>query len=117
MTQTMTRERACDTRHLRDHPFGGEPCRSGGKAALRLRKPLKSAGTPGGQKLGEKLKIAKLQREVGQLTKLVNDLIALIDPEEVAAAHRLRVMSPTNAQLRVWAAGCEPPPESAILED
>lgn len=115
MIQEATTERCRKNRA--DDPFHADrPCRNMfSKPTSRARVP--AGVTPGGHRLGETLKIAKLQQQVGQLKKLVSDLIQLIDPEEVAAAKRLRVISPSNDQLRAWAAGYAPPPESATIED
>jgi hypothetical protein len=82
-----------------------------------VRKRPKPRPTAGQKKLGDVTQFTKLQQEVGRLTQLVERLVSLIDPEEVAADLRLQKASPANAQLRKWAAACRPPAESAELED
>lgn len=64
---------------------------------------------PSGQSPDHGRRIARLEQEVGHLATTVRLLTSLIDVDEVNAALRLRELSPTNAQLVIWAKASEAP--------
>jgi hypothetical protein len=56
-----------------------------------------------GHAVEKEIERAELKYEVGQLREQMQMLLSLLDPEEVAAAARVRAKAPTNAELRLWA--------------
>lgn len=65
--------------------------------------------TPGAQRLQESLRLARMSREIAQLRHLVSVMAEVIDLDELDAIRRIEASSPSNAQLKIWAAACEPP--------
>lgn len=57
----------------------------------------------------ENSRIAALEREVGQLRKVVEVLVSLSGEPELEAAIRLQRNSPSSAELMRWAETSEPP--------
>jgi hypothetical protein len=53
--------------------------------------------------------MATLVQEVQNLRSAFKFLMSVVDAEEVAAAMRLRQISPSNAQLKLWLAASEAP--------
>jgi hypothetical protein len=55
------------------------------------------------------IEFAELKREVGELREELRAVRALLDPEEIAAALRLRYISPSDAELKRWSEASEGP--------
>lgn len=55
------------------------------------------------------IRVDHLEREVGCLSKTVQFLLSAVDPEDLAAALRIRELTPSNAQLKIWADVSEAP--------
>ncbi len=94
-------------------PFG---CRNPkhGKTATTKRV---LAGTPSGETLERRLRLAELEREVSQLRSLVETLMKAVDPADVMAVTELQQAAPSNAQLRVWAQASSPPDDLVELQE
>ncbi|HUG92528.1 MAG TPA: hypothetical protein VML55_16940 [Planctomycetaceae bacterium] len=46
---------------------------------------------------------------LGENQQLVISVLSLIDPQDIETAERLRLKSPSSAELRQWADGCAVP--------
>jgi len=75
---------------------------------------LKRPGT-----LDSRLRLLELEAEMRELREFVETVYKIVDPAEIAAemsaAHKLKKISPTTSQLRIWAQESLPPenlPES-----
>lgn len=75
------------------------------------RRPEKrNRATPGGAAVGEKIALIELQEEVRWLKEAVVMLQRLVDPEDIKAAHELKLITPPTATLLEWAKDGGPPP-------
>ena len=83
----------------------------------KLRVAAERSPSTFGQRLEQTLRLAELEQEVGRLTKAVTLLTSLLDTEELAAAARLREISPTNAQLKLWASESTPPEDLVTQQE
>jgi len=86
-----------------DHPFVNPDL------CVRHARSKKSIVPTPGERLRRDVRIAVLSQDVHNLRAVVKLLMSVVDVEDVAAAVRLQQMSPSNAQLKLWAAASDAP--------
>ncbi|MCH8047680.1 MAG: hypothetical protein IID44_28635 [Planctomycetes bacterium] len=64
--------------------------------------------TAGARRLEKALKFRAMEREMAELRRFLDRVVALVDPDILAAAEIERIC-PSNAELRVWASESTPP--------
>ena len=111
MQTTMTRGRKCGQPQKPERPFPKSDHCDDARRTKTVSKPSS------GQRLRRDVQMAALAQEVQNLRQVVAAMQNLIDPAEIAAAIRLKKISPTITELRLWTSTSEPPAHLSTLQE
>jgi hypothetical protein len=102
MLQTL-REK-CEKSHKADRAFGS-PVKC--ERQYRVSKSLIS--TPAAEQARQSLRLLEMERQLREMRRHLDLLTSIADPDDIKAALRLRQISPTITELKLWSSMSEAP--------